>query len=88
MADEKILKDEILKDEDETYGDGNELFKRGLLSESDALSSSAVRNKLHSLGYTGYEDKGGIMNGNIYKDKQGKVVTRDEFWKIFDADNK
>ena len=94
----EILKDEILKDEEldrvaggnrlETFADGDELYKRGLLSAGDALSSSAVRDKLHQLGYTGYEDKGGLINANIYKDKSGKVVTRDEFWKIFDADNK
>ena len=94
----EILKDEILKDEEldrvaggnrlETFADGDELYKRGLLSAEDALSSSAVRDKLHQLGYTGYEDKGGLLNANIYKDKQGNLVTRDEFWKIFDADKK
>ena len=97
MADEKILKDEILSDEEldgvaggnrlETFGDGNELYKRGLLSAEDALSSSPVRNKLHSMGYAGYKDNGGIMNGNIYTDKSGNTVTREQFWKNFDAEN-
>ena len=97
MADEKILKDEILSDDEldnvaggnrlETFADGNELYKRGLLSADDALSSAPVRNMLHKMGYAGYEDKGGIINGNIYTDKSGNTITRDEFWKNFDAEN-
>ena len=93
----EILKDEILKDEEldrvaggtrlETFADGNELYKRGLISADDALSSAPVRDMLHKMGYTGYQDKGGIMNGNIYTDKQGNTITRDEFWKNFDAEN-
>ena len=93
----EILKDEILKDEEldnvaggtriETFQDGNELYKRGLLSAEDALSSAPVRNMLHKMGYAGYEDKGGIINGNIYTDKSGNTITRDEFWKNFDAEN-
>ena len=93
----EILKDEILKDEEldrvaggtrlETYADGNELYKRGLISAEDALSSAPVRDMLHKMGYAGYQDKGGIMNGNIYTDKQGNTLTRDEFWKNFDAEN-
>ena len=93
----EILKDEILKDEEldrvaggtrlETFADGNELYKRGLISADDALSSAPVRDMLHKMGYTGYQDKGGIINGNIYTDKKGNTVTRDEFWKLFDAEN-
>ena len=97
MADEKILKDEVLSDEEldgvaggnrlETFGDGNELYKRGLLSAEDALSSSPVRNKLHSMGYAGYKDNGGIINGNVYTDKSGNTITREQFWKNFDKEN-
>lgn len=97
MAKEKILKDEIMSDDEldnvaggnrlETFTDGNELYKRGLLSAEDALKSAPVRDKLHELGYTGYEDKGGLINANIYKDKSGNMVTRDDFWKNFDAEN-
>ncbi len=97
MAEEKILKDEMLSDEEldgvaggtriETYQDGDELYKRGLLTGEQALSSSPVRNKLHELGYAGYQDKGGIINGNIYTDKQGNTITREQFWKNFDAEN-
>ena len=96
MANE-ILKDEILNDDEldrvaggtrlETFADGNELYKRGLISADDALSSASVRDMLHKMGYAGYEDKGGIMNGNIYTDKKGTVVTREQFWKNFDAEN-
>ena len=71
----------------ETYQDGDELYKRGLLTAEQALSSSPVRNKLHELGYAGYKDNGGIINGNIYTDKQGNTITREQFWKNFDAEN-
>lgn len=97
MAEEKIFKDEILSDEEldnvaggtriETFADGDELYKRGLISAEDALSSSPVRNKLHELGYAGYKDNGGIINGNIYTDKSGNTITREQFWKNFDAEN-
>ena len=93
----EILKEEILKDEEldnvaggnrlETFADGNELYKRGLLSADDAIHSAPVRDMLHKMGYTGYQDNGGLINANIYKDKQGNLITRDEFWKNFDADN-
>ena len=93
----EILKDEILSDEEldnvaggtrlETYADGDELYKRGLLSEDDALKSAPVREMLHKMGYAGYEDKGGIINANIYKDKNGTLITREQFWKNFDAEN-
>ena len=93
----EILKDEILSDEElngvaggtifETLGDGNELYKRGLLSTEDSLHSSPVRNVLHKMGYTGYQDKGGLINGNIYTDKAGNTITREQFWKNFDAEN-
>ena len=96
MANE-ILKDEILSDDEldgvaggtriETFQDGDELYKRGLLSAEDALSSAPVRNMLHKMGYAGYEDKGGIINGNIYTDKSGNTITREQFWKNFDAEN-
>ena len=94
---EKILQDEIMDDEEldnvaggnrlETFGDGNELYKRGLLSADDALKSAPVRELLHKMGYAGYEDKGGIINANVYKDKNGTLITREQFWKNFDAEN-
>ena len=71
----------------ETYGDGDELYKRGLLTMEQAMSSAPVRNKLHELGYAGYKDNGGIVNGNIYTDKQGNTISRADFWKNFDAEN-
>ena len=93
----EILKDEIMSDNEldnvaggtriETYQDGDELYKCGLLSADDALSSAPVRNKLHSMGYAGYKDNGGIINGNIYTDKSGNTITREQFWKNFDAEN-
>ncbi|MBR2518462.1 MAG: hypothetical protein IKE46_01545 [Selenomonadaceae bacterium] len=97
MADEKILKDELLNDAEldnvaggtrlETYADGNELYKRGLLTEDQAYSCAPVRDMLHKMGYTGYKDNGGIINGNIYTDKSGNTISREDFWKNFDAEN-
>lgn len=93
----EIFKDEILSDGEldrvaggtrlETYADGDELYKRGLLTADQALDSAPVRDLLHKMGYSGYKDNGGIMNGNIYTDKQGNMIPRDEFWKKFDAEN-
>ena len=70
----------------ETVADSVELYKRGLLSK-EYDSCAAVRDKLHSMGYSGYEDKGGIAKGNIYTDKSGNTITRQQFWKNFDAEN-
>ena len=95
MAEEKI--NEIMSDEEldgvaggnrlETFGDGNELYKRGLLTEDQALKSAPVREILHKMGYAGYKDNGGLLNANIYTDKSGKMITREQFWKNFDAEN-
>ena len=96
MADEKFA-NEVLSDAEldgvaggtrlETYGDGNELYKRGLLSEEQAFHSAPVRELLHKMGYSGYKDNGGIVNGNIYTDKSGNTISREDFWKNFDAEN-
>ena len=97
MADEKILKDEMLNNTEldnvaggtrlETYADGEELYKRGLLTEDQSYSSAPVRDLLHKMGYSGYKDNGGIINGNIYTDKSGNIISREQFWKNFDAEN-
>jgi hypothetical protein len=70
----------------ETLSDSAQLYKRGLL-ENEFESCAAVRDKLHGLGYSGYEDKGGLLKANVYTDKQGKTITREEFWKNFDKEN-
>lgn len=97
MADEKILKDELLNDAEldnisggtriETFQDGNELYKRGLLSAEDALQSAPVSNLLHKLGYTGYKNNGDFFDPNVYTDKSGNTISREDFWKNFDAEN-
>ena len=95
MAEE--IKEEIMNEDEldnvaggtrlETYDDGEELYKRGLLTDEQALHSAPVRDKLHEMGYTGYKDNGGIINGNIYTDKNGNTISREDFWKNFDAEN-
>ncbi len=97
MKNEKLLNEEMLSDEElegvaggtriETFQDADELYKRGLLNEDQTLHSAPVRDLLHKMGYNGYKDNGGIVNGNIYTDKKGNVVTRDQFWKNFDMEN-
>lgn len=94
---DELLKGELLKDSEldqvaggnrlETFADGNELYKRGLLSVDDIVHAAPVRDVLHKMGYAGYEDKGGLLDANIYKDKNGNLITREQFWKNFDAEN-
>ena len=100
MAEEKKFADEVLNESEldgvaggtraETYADGDELVKRGLLSEEDALSSSKVREAIHNLGYK-YKDHGGMAlfgaKNNEYFNKDGVSISRDQFWKNFDAEN-
>ena len=100
MSDKDKFADEMLTDEEldgvaggtiaETYADGNELYKRGLISAEDAASSSGVREALHKLGYK-YKDHGGLAifgaKNNEYFDKNGASVSREDFWKNFDAEN-
>jgi hypothetical protein len=71
----------------ETFADGNELYKRGLLDGDDALHSAPVRDLLHKMGYSGYKDNGGLLHGNIYTDKNGNQISREDFWKNFDDEN-
>ena len=69
----------------EIMDDGAELYRRGLL-DKDINNTKTIRDKMHSLGYTGYIAMDGFKN-NIYKDKQGNIITRQQFWKNFDAEN-
>ena len=70
----------------ETVADSVELYKRGLLN-SEYDSCATVRNKLHDLGYGGYVDNGGLAKGNIYTDKDGNTISRQQFWANFDKEN-
>ena len=71
----------------ETFMDGDELHKRGLLNTEESLDSESVRKKLHELGYTGYKDNGGFTKANVYTDREGNMITREEFWKNFNAED-
>ena len=78
----------------EAFGDGIELWNRGLIKENQE-----VEQVMHSLGYKGYKAnaiKGYDPQGNpivdtdtptVYVNKQGKTVSREEFWKNFDKEN-
>ena len=97
MKDGKILKGKVLSDGEldnvaggtriETWQDGDELYKRGLLTEDQASHSAPVREMLHKMGYSGYKDNGSIINSNVYTYKKGNTISREEFWKNFDAEN-
>jgi hypothetical protein len=39
------------------------------------------------MGYGGYVDNGGIAKGNIYTDKDGNTISRQQFWANFDKEN-
>lgn len=70
----------------ETILDSNELYKRGLLNEVYE-GCAAVRDKLHGMGYGGFVDNGGLVKANIYTDKNGNTITREQFWANFDKEN-
>ena len=65
-------------------GDIKELkvVKNIVVETADAEIKAAGTNILEQ-----YEDKGGLANGNVYTDKQGNVITRQQFWANFDAEN-
>ena len=49
-----------------------------------------MRDMLHKMGYAGYKDNdgmNGMVNGNIYTDKSGNNISREDFWKNYDAEN-
>ena len=99
MKDDKFA-DEMLTDDEldkiaggtgiETFDDGCELYNRGLISEEDIVNFSKVSETLHNLGYKyKYNEEMGIFKSeyNEYFTKDGVSVSRDNFWKNFDAEN-
>ena len=70
----------------ENLEDATELYRRGLV-RNRYVSASVVREKLHSMGYTGFIGNNNPTKGNIYTDKSGKILTREQFWANFDAEN-
>lgn len=78
----------------EALMDGFELMERGLIKDGQD-----VEQVLRSLGYKGYKAnaiKGYDPQGNpiadtdtptVYVNKQGKQVSREEFWKNFNKEN-
>ena len=101
MKDEKILQDELIRDEElenvvggnrnETFNDGRALYNRGLLNWSEFQNPTLVRELLHKMGYK-YVDYDGYFKSfgakdNEYYNKQGEKISRKEFWENFDAEN-
>lgn len=78
----------------EAFGDVIELWNRGLIKPDQEIEQV-----MHSLGYKGYKAnaiKGYDPQGNpivdtdtptVYVNKQGKQVSREEFWKNFNKEN-
>ena len=70
----------------ENLEDATELYRRGLV-RNKYVSAAVVREKLHSMGYTGFSDNSNPGKNNIYTDKQGNIISRERFWANFDAEN-
>ena len=77
----------------ETVEDCKELIRRKIWPEGVPLDVF-----MHSLGYTGYksnslkkDSQGNLIadetTPNVYVNKQGQKISREEFWKNFDKEN-
>ena len=96
MADEKILKDEVMSDAEldgvagggltDTVRDGFQLYLRGFLSFEEAQDASLITKTLHGMGYSGYKQTG-LLIDNVYTDKSGNTMSGPEFWKKFGEEN-
>ena len=78
----------------EALEDGFELMKRGLIKDGQEVE--AVMKSLGYKGYkanaiSGYDPQGNpipdLDTPTIYVNKQGKKISREEFWKNFDKEN-
>ena len=95
MVANKILVNAALSDDEldqvaggtrrETGDDGHELFKRGLIH--NGRTPDEVNDVMHQIGYTGYQGINKAVGNNVYTDKSGNTITREEFWNNFDAEN-
>ena len=104
MADEKILKDEVLSDSEldnvaggtfvETMDDLEAFNKRGI----DIFQYKSLTELMNHYGYKGFEEHSVINgdpnnfvpdmnNANVYVNKNGQRISRETFWKNFDAEN-
>ncbi len=68
----------------ETYDDIEELWKRGYFATPNNKLLERVEEILHALGYTKCQMNHSKWVDNVYADKNGKIMTREEFWKEFD----
>lgn len=92
MADKDKYADELLSDDEldnvaggtrrELRYDSAELQRRGLLPNG-CYTNQAI-DVLHKMGYTGYQAN---FRENVYTDKSGNVISREQFWANFDAEN-
>ena len=94
MAEEKILNEEQLNDEEleqvaggtmpETWGDGFYLCDRGLLDRKDVGNVEKIRDVIRSYGYK-YESHKEESNEYFHKDGSGR--SRDDFRINFNKEN-
>ncbi len=79
----------------ETIKDAVELWKHGFFSKRAVGDTKAkqVQDILHRLGYTKcqmhYSNKPGSNDRlvpNVYADKDGNIMSREQFWKEFDEE--
>ena len=92
MKDEKILANEKLSDEEleqvsgggvtDIIRDGYQMYLRGILSRDQVTDAALITKTLHGMGYPGYKQTG-LLEDNIYFDKNGRKLSGPEFWDKF-----
>ena len=88
--------DEMLSDEqlDDVSGggltdiarDGLQLYLRGKLSFEQAQDAELITKTIHGMGYSGYKQTG-LLQDNVYTDRNGNTMSGSDFWKKFGEEN-
>ena len=96
MAEEKILKDEVMSESEldgvagggltDIARDGLQLYLRGKLSFEQVKDASLIAKTLHGMGYSGYKQTG-LWEDNVYTDRNGNTMSGPDFWKKFGEEN-
>ena len=61
--------------------DGYQMYLRGILKRDQVADADLITETLHGMGYTGYQN--GVLEDNIYRDKNGNQLRGPEFWDTF-----
>ena len=92
MVNEDKFANEMLTDDEldgvsgggtiEIIRDGYQMYLRGILSYDQVTNADLITKTLHGMGYTGYKQTG-VLEDNIYRDKNGNQLRGPAFWKKF-----